>query len=127
MIVRDEEFRKEWSHKKRFCQVCGIRDGAYWIQHAVHHIIGGPGRSDEATNLLKVCWKCHGSFHLERIVHDGTRVPQITRGMILKIKRVQDGREYDAARLEELYGFPLPAEEDLPTYFTRHQRRMIVD
>ena len=47
-------YRWDWGD----CQMCGcqMRKVAYGD---VHHIIGGAGKSDERTNLLRVCRPCH--------------------------------------------------------------------
>lgn len=47
-------YRRKWDQ----CQMCGKPLREIWAGD-VHHIIGGAGRSDEPSNLLRLCIGCH--------------------------------------------------------------------
>ena len=87
---------------------------------AVHHIVK-PGRSDEPTNFLLLCMRCHALSDDGMTYRDagGEISPRLTLGVALAIKREADPGEFDAARLAALFGRALPAEAQLPEYDAR--------
>ena len=94
-IVRDKivviDHRYKWSG---VCQMCGFP-----LRHAqgdVHHIIGGAGRSDEPTNLLRLCSVCHDESW-------SVILPEC-----LWFKWATDPRNLSWVRLAVLYGRFLP-------------------
>ena len=119
-----EKARKKWAAKCDYCQACGIsrenaprRDGG--VPMAVHHVIRG-SRSDEPTNWMMLCHRCHGLVHddVYRDV-DGQELPRLTLGIILTLKQDRCPKEYDRARLEQLYGATLPDELPIPEFLER--------
>lgn len=122
--VKDEDARKRYGLEHTRCECCGIawevgrkRDGG--VGASVHHIIRF-GRSDEECNLLLLCARCHGLIHDDEIVVDGKRLPKITLGMTLWIKRERG--PWNTERLTALYGQTLPDLEPSP-YESEYQRR----
>lgn len=117
-IKRDDGFRASWAVLHGWCQCCGVPQyRAAWPGLQTHHIIQGVGRSDEACNLLNLCSRCHDIFHGARVRVDGVLLPRITRGMLIRVKRLLFPDEHDAERLAVLYGRPLPDEEELPAVY----------
>lgn len=117
-VIRDTVFRAAWAFLRPWCQCCGVPSRqAAWPGIQTHHIIQGVGRSDEATNLLNLCAACHDVFHGARVKVGNVYLPRITRGMLLRVKRLVDPDDFNAARLAELYGRPLPDEEELPACY----------
>lgn len=116
--------RVAWAKKVLRCQVCGIdreagrrRDGG--LDAECHHIIRG-SRSDEPTNWLLVCYRCHGLIH-DAVYRDeaGEELPRLTLGVILTVKRLRNPKEYDRQRLEQLFGQTLVDELPLPEFYER--------
>lgn len=119
-----EKARKKWAAKCDHCHACGIsrenaprRDGG--VPLAVHHIIRG-SRSDEPTNWMMLCHRCHGLVH-DDVYRDaeGNELPRLTLGIILTIKQDRAPKEYDRQRLEQLYGAALPDELPEPEFLVR--------
>lgn len=52
----------------------------------------------------------------------GERLPRLTFGMVLWLKRRHDPDEYDLDRLRELYRQELPDEEQPPAYYLEKLR-----
>ncbi len=103
--VRDEEARRQWALTHEYCQVCkifwktAIFEQGFGLE--VHHICKF-GRSDEKTNFLRVCRKCH-------LRCEGLPVEKkLTLAEVLRIKKKYDPTEFNAERLQELYGETLP-------------------
>jgi 5-methylcytosine-specific restriction endonuclease McrA len=98
-IRRDDLMRTmcrfDWDH----CQMCAckLRKTA---SGDVHHIIGGAGRSDEETNLLRLCRDCHDESW-------SVMLPQA-----LYVKWKTDRENLSWVRLALLYGkfLPIPKE-----------------
>lgn len=144
--VDDVPMVREWRNRHDYCAACGLRGPI-----TVHHILGGrDGRSDEACNLLALCWSpCHQlaegldvRFHdvrgvkrlsgnvaellagNEPTVDDLPLMPKLTIGHCLTLKMRADPDEYDEVRLQELRGSRLPDPEPLPEFFEQmYQRR----
>lgn len=87
------DYRYSWV----VCQVCGlpltIRQGD------THHIIGGAGRSDEKTNLLRLCNSFSGC-------HDESWSVMLPWALWAKWKT--DRKNLSWVRLAQLYGSFLP-------------------
>lgn len=126
--VDDVDAVIEWGTRHWFCAACG-RDGP----QTRHHLIGGRGgRSDEACNLLSLCWEpCHQLAEGLDIVqpHPPMRsiwegdlpnryLPKITLGIALSMKIRVDPAEYDSERMQVLNGRQqLPDPEPIPQWF----------
>jgi len=99
-IVRDGEALELIGWRFPRCQVCGERGGNR------HHIIGGAGRSDEATNLIVLCGSGNASgCHAE--AHGG----ELTLARILWYKWRQDRANLSWVRLAILRRGHLPRPE----------------
>lgn len=127
--VDDVDFVRRWRSTKWFCAACG-RAG----EITVHHLIGGRGgRSDEACNLLALCWEpCHMLAEGESIPrpirgefqddHPGY-LPKITLAIALAMKLRVEPEEYCEMRLTVLHGRRLPEPAEIPTWFETLFRR----
>lgn len=100
-VVKDLAFRWKWLAGRSKCEMCGAsrtvalrRWGWLGWSFVPHHIIGGPGRSDEACNLLAVCWQCHQDLHVGRL----------TREDAIEAKAMAGVKEWNPERLCELAG-----------------------
>ena len=112
-IVHDDAVRRGWV--RDHCQICGIHEHAAPYVNGrslhTHHLCRGAARSDELTNFLKACMRCHELVHGASIRVRGERIPSISFGQTLTIKKVRDPIEFDHDRLAEIYGEGLPPLE----------------
>jgi len=108
--VDDVPFVRAWRDRHFFCAACG-RSGPI----TVHHIIGGRGgRSDEACNLLALCWEpCHLLAEGMDIIRG---LPKITTGIALSMKQRVDPAEFDLERCQVLNGRQLLELEPIPAW-----------
>lgn len=116
--------RREWALLRMRCQAClkGWREaGADIMGLTVHHIIK-PYRSDEPCNYLLLCHLCHDLAEGRRYRVDGKLLPKLSIGICLTIKKEADPEEWNAKRLEELYGQTLPDMEPLPDFLVKARR-----
>ncbi len=125
LITRDSKARNAWGLSKLNCQACGFpfNPPAWGRWREVHHIIGNVGRSDEPTNWLALCARCHKLAEGQQVRVDGELLPVLTLGMCLTIKAHADSEEWDGNRLATLYGSNLPRFDDLPEFFLTELRR----
>lgn len=119
--ITDTVARYAWAMERNCCAVCHVPAGkSDWRGLSVHHLIHGAGnRSDEPCNLLLLCGRCHDQHHAGG--HKGW--PDLTLGMLLKVKRETDFPEWDAKRLKELYHRELPPLEALPKEYRKERER----
>lgn len=115
--VRDINLRRIWAADRRWCYACGAG-----LALQTHHLVK-PGRSDEATNLARLCLWCHGSAEGQVIVRFGERQPKLTFAHCLWLKRAHDPREYDPERLAVLFGQALPELEEPAEYYLHFLRK----
>lgn len=111
--VKDRDALQRYADLHYFCAGCGCEDKP----RQLHHIIGGRGgRSDEAVNLLSLCFDiCHPFADNSRNL-----------GVVLTWKIRVDGlTAADLARLAVLHGRTLPTPEPIPELFrilyTKHR------
>jgi len=126
-VITDHAARDHWllsgSHKNR-CAVCWRPwERAGWRGFAVHHLVrGANGRSDEPCNLLLLCADHHDHYHGAGIIDSGgQRMPELTFGMLLRIK--MESSEWDEKRLTALYHKRLPDMKPLPAYYLKERER----
>lgn len=99
---RCDEWLQTFVLRQDRCQVCGRRGGTHGLH--IHHIMAGTvGRSDEQTNLIRLCSDgpdqgCHAESH-------GGNLPL---GLILWAKWRTDAAETDWVALALLHGRFLP-------------------
>src|SRR6516165_4818784 len=115
--IIDPDFRRRWSLEHDHCMACGhdSKQWGRWLE--THHIIGGWSRSDESTNLLRLCHRCHQLAEGLQVREGGVVLPVITLGMQLWLKRLRDPSEWNPDRLRELHGSALPELEPVPQLF----------
>lgn len=119
---KDEEAYKAWGAVRARCAACGKSGRQAWPGLTTHHIVK-PGRSHDPCNLLRLCGRCHDLAEvLDVRGPDGELLPKLTMAICLTIKMRADPGEYDAGRLEELYGKRLPDPEPIPALFTFARR-----
>jgi hypothetical protein len=126
--IDDERARKAWMKQRTHCAACGIskhdaprRDAG--LPLSCHHVIRGL-RSDEPTNWLCCCARCHGLIHDDQVRIDGVLVPKLTLGVILTVKSVRHPNEYDAVRLAALFGRAcLPDLLPIPDFYEAEYRK----
>lgn len=137
--VNDCKARRLWGLDHTYCQVCHIPEsmlavtGQFPSALQTHHIVKA-GRSDEPTNLCRLCPRDHRIAEGERVPRGGNEYwPTITLGMILGVKRSEDPEEYDRDRLtvlrrnrarSESYD-PLPDEQPLPESYLMERMKWI--
>jgi len=127
-VITDPAARERWKvdgdHQDR-CAVCWRPwSRAGWLGFAVHHLVrGSNGRSDEPANMLMLCARCHDMVHDGQYRDEITKelLPAITFGMVLRVK--SRSKEWDAARLEQLYHRALPDMERLSLYYLNERLR----
>jgi|GEM_PF-3090770 len=96
----------EWNCRHDRCQCCGITRNRTCIEPdwercglETHHIVHkGQGGTDEACNLLALCWRCHFQAY-----HGGHRRRNLTLGNLLWVKQ-HSGETWDLERLIEMAG-----------------------
>lgn len=113
---KDKKFYREWSLAHTFCQVCGIGEAdarrERWPCLQSHHI-AKLKRSHEATNLLRVCVRCHALCEgIQKEVDGGELIGRLTIPQQMAIKKAREPEDYDEARLLRLLGWKgfVPAE-----------------
>lgn len=98
--VKSKRTLGEYAARVQWCEACGVpadAEGRIWdATLELHHIIKR-GRSDERTNLIRLCRICHCRA-------EATSAPKfwLTLGVILSIKKLRDPTGWDAKRLAEL-------------------------
>lgn len=118
-VVKDADFYKSWAYLHKFCQGCGVSAKmSPWPGNSTHHLVRFR-RSDEATNLLRMCIACHSAC--EGLPWPG--MPSLTIGMCLTIKACREPLDFDVERLRVLYGFGLPDMEPIPWAYESEFRR----
>lgn len=109
--VRDVAGRREWEVRHNWCQSCGVsKDRAPWPGLSTHHVVR-QGRSDEKTNWLRLCHRCHQRAEGLTVRVNGVVLPKLTLANCLYLKRHHDPEEFDERRLAELYHQALPIPE----------------
>ena len=115
--IKDVRARRAWADTKTHCSACGVRFSQAWLcWREVHHLVKR-GRSDETSNWLALCARCHKLCEGERVVVDGEALPFLCVAAQLWLKRRRDPGEYDRKRLEELKGEALPDPQEPPEWF----------
>lgn len=98
--VKSKRTLGEYAARVQWCEACGITAEAAASRYRsleIHHIIKR-GRSDERTNLIRLCRSCHQ--RAERTNRDDKSWLLI--GHVLSIKKLRDPAGWDAKRLAEL-------------------------
>lgn len=115
--IRDWKANRAWADQRTHCQLC--QKLPYWPGLSVHHIVKF-GRSDEPTNFLLLCHRCH---ELAEGLNCSKEMPKFRLGHALALKALVDPDEFDLERLGDLYG------RTLPEFDYRHPllRRLISD
>lgn len=73
------------------CVKCGSKEFLH-----IHHLIPrSKGGSDEPSNLVTLCEKCHSGIHIERQVSLGKRFLSFVKSLILNLQRRFSGQKYD--------------------------------
>ncbi len=118
--IKDKNILAEFARTFDYCWACGVPGHrALWPGLQIHHIVK-PGRSDERANLSRLCNHCHCLAEGHSIRNDaGILWPWITLPRCLWLKKRIDPRNYDRARLQELYGQSLPRATKVPIVFLR--------
>ena len=109
------------------CACCWFpRHVKAWGREAhLHHLVGRRGGMDahDHRNLLVVCARCHSDFH------DGHSERPLTLGMMLEIKRQEDGDEmFDLPFLAKLLGRAALKEDpatELPQWIVEERERNV--
>lgn len=118
-----QEFYERWSACHNRCQVCGV-SAAFarhnrWPGLSTHHIVKA-GRFHEATNLIRLCQRCHDLAEgLDTPVWLPTKFyyPKLTLPHILWVKRDRDPDDFDPSRLAQILMRPLPEPQEPPGVF----------
>lgn len=113
---KSKAFYTEWNKQHSQCMVCGIRSRlAGWIRWpglSTHHIVK-PGRAHEATNLIRMCHRCHNLAEGQRYSGHINGKPfvweRITIPMVLWCKIRSEPEVVNLDRLNELQGCYLEA------------------
>lgn len=133
-----EAFYKRWCAVRRECQVCGIGDREAQFKRfpglSTHHVVKA-GRKHEATNLIRLCQRCHdlaegidvpvwvplttdpptlsdGTAQTRKVYYPKLRLPHV-----LFAKRYVEPEDYLPHRLAEILMRPLPEPEEPPAVF----------
>lgn len=101
------------------CAACHARSS--WRGMHFHHIVGGAGRKHDRRNLLRLCGDCHDTLHMGA----PTGVPDLTKGMMLKLKQETDLKHFSPEWLAGLdrkrwLGYD---PEPLPDWYLDQRRR----
>lgn len=116
---KSETFYKKWNREHNAkCMICGITEWearwARWPGLETHHIVK-PGRAHEATNLIRVCQRCHllAEGHSITGQLNGVRFcwPRLPMESVIWSKLLADGACVDLMRLSELLGRYVPKPE----------------
>ena len=117
---RSEAEYKAWGRKNDRCHCCGIYEAAAQTIRmglTTHHIVR-KFRASEPCVLLRLCWSvCHMAAEGSNVVWRGIRVPNLTQGHCLWLKRERCPDEWDPDRLAVILGHALPEIEKPPDFF----------
>ena len=118
--VKDSKGYAKWNREHMYCMACGISQHRAPLLNAgiglsTHHIIKA-GRSDEPCNLLRLCQRCHDLAENRTIILKGERLPCLSLGACLTIKKFRDRNNFDLKRLEVLRYSGLPDMEPIPEF-----------
>jgi hypothetical protein len=108
--------------KFRVCWACRW-NGKPWRDWMVNtlqnaHIVGGAARRADRRCIARLCAGCHRLSHGDVIKVDGVRLPNLTLGNLLWLKRKHDPEYYDLDFLCELKMVKFLADpEELPEWF----------
>lgn len=124
--VKDAKMYAEWNREHDRCMTCG-RDEVEaarecWPGLTTHHIEKFK-RSDERCNLIRLCTRCHNIAEGHLILEQGTRLPPLTMGVILWVKRRLEPADHCPERLTVLRGRPLPEEKPIPEFYLMEMER----
>lgn len=117
--VKNADLYQQYRERYTYCQICGIPDQEAqfyrWPGLSTHHIIKA-GRSDELTNLLRLCQFCHDSCHniINKDIQRNFAWPRFTLGIQLAIKQLRNPEMFCPERLSQLYHKNLPDLEIIP-------------
>lgn len=118
---RSEAEYKAWGKANTRCHCCGIdEDSAASIRMGLttHHIVR-KFRASEPCVLLRLCWSiCHMAAEGSNVVlPSGIRVPNLSQGHCMWLKRERCPAEWDPDRLAAILGHALPEIERPPDFF----------
>lgn len=84
-----------------FCWSCASREnpGRATPAHDIAHILGGPSRSHDRRNIIRLCRDCHRAQHGE---HWPGCPPQLTLANMLWLKKKFDPVHYDRKYLKSI-------------------------
>lgn len=99
MNKEDRQTLADYAAEHRSCGVCWWPESDGRRQLEVHHLQQGAGRRHDRRNLLSLCERCHCVLHSGSIC--GV-YPDITKGMLLWVKREVDPEQFDPAWLAGL-------------------------
>lgn len=91
------EMYSEFAAMYWFCWSCADRNNIATQALDIAHIIGGPGRSHDRRNLIRLCRDCHRSQHGERWPGSPK---QLTLANMLWLKKRYDSTFYDRKYLQ---------------------------
>lgn len=126
--VDDPVLYADWAALRPWCQACGIgsREAVRlrWPGLSRHHVVKA-GRSDEPTNLLMLCRRCHDLAEGLSVREHDVLLPTLRLGVCLTLKALRDPQEYDPERLARLLHRPLPPLLPVPRAIASeyHRRR----
>jgi hypothetical protein len=126
-VICDPAMYVAWAREHLFCQVCGASErqgkAVSGVVNSTHHVVRFR-RSDERCNLLRCCSRCHSLCEgLQIRQPNGTLYPTLPLAVVLTVKRAREPQDFDAARLEVLYGRRLPWPKPLPWIFEEEFRK----
>ena len=127
--IKDAKFYAAWNAAHDYCQACGVpahlaanQPHCAGVPLSTHHIVKFC-RSDEATNLLRLCYRCHQLAEGANLRVDGDLLPKLKLPVCLTIKQARDPEVLNLERLAELFGRTLPDAEPIPEFIELSYRR----
>lgn len=94
----EREMYEEFAQQCQSCWFCTTRHERQLVNELhIAHIIGGPGRSHDRRNIIRLCRDCHRAQHGER--WPGSP-PQLSLANMLWLKKTFDPIYYDRKYLQ---------------------------
>jgi len=130
LTPEQSEMYAQFAWEFQSCWACGIDPSRqicrHWparcLQNA--HILGGPSRTADRRNILRLCLLCHNLAHGHTIRDkDRNPLPNLTRENLLWLKESRDPKYFDLDYLNSISIRLMKEPEPVPFWFEAQYER----